>query len=155
MGISADSFPKKIPRVPTKSQQQQIKITTAGKVNNRFSNKEEMEMCRVTTEYIMSRRSKKILELAAQKLRKQVDKYTSEEEAGPSNPSFHLQKQYESEEKFNNLFNSDVSIKDKTFTVPSAEISDSHGSSRNESDELDSDSDATVESADIKVIVET
>ncbi|KAF5294438.1 hypothetical protein FQA39_LY13423 [Lamprigera yunnana] len=98
---------------------------------------------------IMSCQSKRILELAAQKLKEHVPKHSNEKEAGPSNLSSHLQKQYESEEEYNDPFSSDDSIKDKTFTAASAEISDSHGSSRSESEELDSDSDTTDESVDI------
>ncbi|KAF5306482.1 hypothetical protein FQA39_LY08888 [Lamprigera yunnana] len=97
---------------------------------------------------IMSCRSKRILELAAQKLKEHVPKHSNEEEAGPSNLSSHLQKQYESEEVYNDPFSSDDSIKDKTFTAASAKTSDSHGSSRSESEELDSDSDATYECVD-------
>ncbi|KAF5279592.1 hypothetical protein FQA39_LY18270 [Lamprigera yunnana] len=96
----------------------------------------------------MSCRSKRILELAAQKLKEHVPKHSNEEEVGPSNLSSHLQKQYESEEEYNNPFSSDDSIKDRTFTAASAETSDSHGSSRSESEELDSDSDATDKSVD-------
>ncbi|KAF5306618.1 hypothetical protein FQA39_LY08807 [Lamprigera yunnana] len=94
---------------------------------------------------IMSCRSKRILELAAQKLKEYVSEHSNEEEAGPSNLSSHLQKQYESEEEYNDPFSSDDSI--KAFTA-SAETSDSHGSSRSKSEELDSDSDATDESVD-------
>ncbi|KAF5269126.1 hypothetical protein FQA39_LY08796 [Lamprigera yunnana] len=56
---------------------------------------------------IMSCRSKRILELAAPKLKEHVPEHSNEEEAGQSNPSSHLQKQYESEEKYNDPFSSD------------------------------------------------
>ncbi|KAF5273212.1 hypothetical protein FQA39_LY07543 [Lamprigera yunnana] len=96
----------------------------------------------------MSCQSMRILELAAQKLKEHVPEHSNEEEAGSSNLSSHLQNQYESEEEYNDPFSSDDSIKDKTFTAASAETSNSHGSSRCESEELDSDSDATDGSVD-------
>ncbi|KAF5277900.1 hypothetical protein FQA39_LY06052 [Lamprigera yunnana] len=48
------------------------------------------------------------------------------------------------------VFSGGDSIKDKIFTAASAETSDCHGSSRSESEELDSDSDATDKSVDTK-----
>ncbi|KAF5291662.1 hypothetical protein FQA39_LY14299 [Lamprigera yunnana] len=86
--------------------------------------------------------------IAAQKLKEHLPEHSNEEEAGPSNLSSHLQKQYESEEEYNDPFSSDDSIKDKKFTAASAKTSDFHGSSLSKSEELDSDSDDTDESVD-------